>query len=64
MVQEVAIRAKNKVGSIKHLIELLGDTPDAEAELAQIRSEKDIVPPPGGGFGDPGGGSGGIKPTH
>lgn len=57
MVQEVAIRAKNKVGSRKHLMSLLGDTPDLDAELAQIKAELplDNVQK---GFGAPGGGGG------
>ena len=42
IVQEVAVRAKNKVGSVKHLMQLLGDTPDVDAELEQIRSEMDL----------------------
>jgi len=65
IVQEVAIRAKNKVGSRKHLMDILGDTPDTDAELVQIRSEMDLDPqtqqPFGADQGTSGGGNG-TKP--
>lgn len=50
IVQEIAVRAKNKVGSRKHLMEKLGDVIDPDEELEQIRDEKDIdeVQQPGG----------------
>jgi hypothetical protein len=60
IVQEVAIRAKNKVGSRKHLMSILGDTQDLDAELEQIRSELDLDPQTQQGFGaDPGQSGGG-----
>jgi hypothetical protein len=64
IVQEVAIRAKNKVGSRKHLMGILGDTPDLDAELTQIRSEKDLDPQTQNGFGqdNQGGGGNGTTP--
>jgi hypothetical protein len=62
IIQEVAIRAKNKVGSRKHLMSILGDTQDLDAELEQIRSEKDLDPVTGG-FGADQGQSGGGNGT-
>ena len=39
LVNEVTMRAKDKLGSKKHLLELLGDTRDVDEELALIEQE-------------------------
>lgn len=39
LINEVAIRKKNKLGSRRHLIQLLGDTSNVDQEIAEIDSD-------------------------
>jgi hypothetical protein len=45
LIQEMDIRARNKISSREHLMELSGDIIDTDKELAQIRAEKDLDKP-------------------
>lgn len=42
LVNELAIRGKNKIGSLEHLMALSGDIHDPEEEINKIRSELDL----------------------
>jgi hypothetical protein len=40
LAQELGIRAANKLGSLEHLIEVLGDVQDPSAEVKKIMAEQ------------------------
>lgn len=45
LVNEAAVRAKNKLGSIEHIMTLFGDIQNPETEMEKIKKEKELTAP-------------------